>query len=117
MTSTIGDENSTKYKFVFFVPHSHLEVCKDAVFETGAGSYPQGKYSRCCFQQPGIGQFLPGDGANPNIGSVGKVEQVEEMRVEILCLGRPTMLNAVEALLKAHPYEEPAYEVYKLENV
>ena len=48
---------------------------------------------------------------------IGSLERVDEMRVEILCLGRQTMLQAVEALLKAHPYEEPAYEVYKLEDV
>jgi hypothetical protein len=117
MASAAEDSTTAKYKLVFFVPHPHLEACKDAVFATGAGSYPQGKYSRCCFQHPGLGQFLPGDGANPNIGAVGTVEKVEEMRVEILCLGRPTMLKAVEALVKAHPYEEPAYEVYKLENM
>ncbi|WEW57994.1 hypothetical protein PRK78_003461 [Emydomyces testavorans] len=106
-----------KYKLVFFVPLPHLETCKEAVFATGAGSYPQGKYSKACFQSLGTGQFLPGDGANPNIGRVGEVEKVEEMRVEVLCLGRDTMLKAVEELLKAHPYEEPGYEVYKLENI
>lgn len=108
---------SPKYKLVFFVPLSHVEVCKEAVFATGAGSYPQGKYSKACFQSLGTGQFLPGDGANPNIGQVGEVEKVEEMRVEILCLGRETMLRAVDELLKAHPYEEPGYEVYKLEDI
>ncbi|KAK2750620.1 hypothetical protein FQN57_002691 [Myotisia sp. PD_48] len=106
-----------KYKLVFFVPLSHVEQCKDAIFNAGAGSYPQGKYTRACFQSLGTGQFLPGDGAAPNIGQVGVVETVEEMRVETLCITRPVMLKAVEALLKAHPYEEPAYEVYKLEDV
>jgi hypothetical protein len=56
-------------------------------------------------------------GANPNIGAVGTLEHVEEMKVEILCVGRQTMLDAVKELVKAHPYEEPAYEVYKLEDV
>lgn len=112
-----SSEEHYKYKLVFFVPHSHLAACKEAVFETGAGSYPQGKYSKVCFQSPGVGEFLPGKGATPHIGTVGSLEKVEVMRVEILCLGRHTMLQAVEALLKAHPYEEPAYEVYKMENV
>ncbi|PYH43148.1 uncharacterized protein BP01DRAFT_358905, partial [Aspergillus saccharolyticus JOP 1030-1] len=106
-----------RYKLIFFVPHSHLDVCKDAVFATGAGTYPGGKYSKCCFQTPGTGQFLPGEGANPAIGSVGDVEHVEEMKVEIMCVGRTIMLQAVEALVKAHPYEQVAYEVYKMENV
>jgi hypothetical protein len=106
-----------RYKLIFFVPHPHLEACKEAVFATGAGSFPGGKYIKTCFQYPGTGQFLPSEGANPNIGAVGTLEHVEEMKVEILCVGRQTVLQAVEALLKAHPYEEPAYEVYKLENV
>lgn len=112
-----SNELADRYKLIFFVPHPHLESCKEAVFATGAGSFPGGKYTKCCFQYPGTGQFLPNEGANPNIGAVGTLEQVEEMKVEILCVGRETMLKAVEALLKAHPYEEPAYEVYKLENV
>lgn len=106
-----------RYKLVFFVPHPQLETCKEAVFSTGAGTFPGGKYTKTCYQTPGTGQFLPGDGANPNIGAVGTLERVEEMKVEILCVGRQTMLDAVKALVKAHPYEEPAYEVYKLEDV
>lgn len=106
-----------RYKLIFFVPHPQLESCKEAIFSTGAGAFPGGKYTKCCFQTPGTGQFLPGNGANPNIGAVGALEHVEEMKVEILCVGRETMLNAVRALVKAHPYEEPAYEVYKLEEV
>lgn len=66
---------------------------------------------------PGQGQFLPGNGADPTIGSVGALEYVEEMKVEVMCVGRSIMLQAVEALVKAHPYEEVAYEVYKMENV
>ena len=64
----------------------------------GAGSYPGGKYSLVCFQTPGQGQFLPGESANPNIGKTGKVEIVEETRVETLCVGTQVMLGAVEAL-------------------
>lgn len=66
---------------------------------------------------PGTGQFLPGAGANPAIGAVGEVEYVEEMKVEVMCVGRSIMLDAVKELVKAHPYEEVAYEVYKMENV
>lgn len=57
-----------------------------------------GKYSMVSFESPGIGQFLPGEGAQPNIGEVGKLERVEEMRVEVLCVGRDVMVGAVEAL-------------------
>ena len=67
----------------------------------GAGSYPGGRYSLVCFQTPGQTQFLPGDGASPHIGQPGRVENVEEMRVETLCVGREVMLAAVEALKKS----------------
>lgn len=104
-----------RYKLIFYVPTTHLNACKDAVFETGAGSF--NNYSRCCFQSLGQGQFQPSDSANPAIGTIGSLESVEEMKVEVMCPGRSIMLRAVEALVKAHPYEEVAYEVYKMENV
>ncbi|PWY68638.1 hypothetical protein BO70DRAFT_366010 [Aspergillus heteromorphus CBS 117.55] len=107
----------TRYKLIFFVPTSHLEACKDAVFACGAGTFPGGKYTKCCFQTPGQGQFLPSEGANPAIGVVGTVETVQEIRVEVMCLGREVMGMAVQALVEAHPYEEVAYEVYKMEDV
>lgn len=113
MTTVIPE----RYKLVFFVPHSDLEKCKEAIFATGAGAFPGAKYTKTCFQSPGMGQFLPGDGATPAIGTVGALEKVEEMKVEILCVGRSIMLHAVQALIEAHPYEEVAYEVYKMENV
>ncbi|MCJ1223988.1 adenine deaminase [Toensbergia leucococca] len=106
-----------RYKLIFTVPHSSLSACKEAIFAAGAGTYPGGKYTRVCFEIPGTGYFTPGEGAVPNIGTVGKAERVEEMKVEILCVGREIMLGAVAALKSAHPYEEVAYEVYKMEDV
>lgn len=106
-----------RYKLIFYVPHSHLNQCKEATFAAGAGVFDGGKYTKACFQMPGTGQFLPGAGANPAIGAVGEVEYVEEMKVEVMCVGRSIMLDAVKELVKAHPYEEVAYEVYKMENV
>ncbi|KAJ5103157.1 NGG1p interacting factor 3 NIF3 [Penicillium argentinense] len=106
-----------RYKLVFFVPTENAETCKEAIFATGAGSFPGEKYTKCCFQTIGTGQFLPNEGANPAIGAVGAVERCEEARVEVMCLGREVMLGAVQALVQAHPYEEVAYEVYRMENV
>ncbi|QKX58900.1 uncharacterized protein TRUGW13939_06028 [Talaromyces rugulosus] len=103
--STTSTSVADRYKLVFFVPHPNLEACKEAIFDTGAGAFPGGKYTKTCFQSPGTGQFLPGGGANPNIGAVGTLEHVEEMKVEILCVGRETMLDAVKALVTAHPLE------------
>lgn len=112
-TSDIPD----RYKLVFFVPPENLDACKEAIFATGAGSFPGGKYTKCCFETLGTGQFLPNEGANPTLGEVGAVEQCREIKAEIMCLGREIMVNAVQELIRAHPYEEVAYEVYRMENV
>lgn len=106
-----------RYKLIFFVPPLAVESCKDAIFATGAGTFPGGKYTKTCFQTVGTGQFLPNEGADPAVGAVGALERCEEVKVEIMCLGQRVMLNAVKQLVKAHPYEEVAYEVYRMENV
>ncbi|CAI7596533.1 unnamed protein product [Penicillium bialowiezense] len=102
-TSAIPD----RYKLVFFVPTENAEPCKEAIFAMGAGSFPGA----------GTGQFLPNEGADPAVGTVGALERCEELRIEVMCMGRDVMLSAVDALIKAHPYEEVAFEVYKMENV
>jgi hypothetical protein len=90
---------AARFKLVFFVPVAALETCKAAIFAAGAGRYPgPGNYTECCWTSVGIGQFRPGDGANPHIGSVGTLEKVEEARVETLCVGRDVARKAVEAL-------------------
>lgn len=96
-------------KLVFFVPASHLESVKASVFATGAGRV--GAYSNCCWQVSGSGQFLPLPGSTPFLGDSGRLEQVEEYRVELVCADA-VALDAVDALISAHPYEEPAYETY-----
>ncbi|KAF1993321.1 hypothetical protein P154DRAFT_527832 [Amniculicola lignicola CBS 123094] len=107
-----------RFKLVFYVPPVALNACKTAIFAAGAGRYPgPGGYTECAFVSKGTGQFRPGDSANPNIGKVGELEHVEEMKVETICVGRDIAVKAVEALKKAHPYEEPAYEVYKMEDL
>ncbi|MCJ1261482.1 hypothetical protein MMC22_001346 [Lobaria immixta] len=88
----------TRYSLTFTVPHPSLTACKSAIFAAGAGTYPGGKYTKVCFQTPGVGEFTPGEGAMPSIGTVGKAEVVEEMRVSVLCVGREVMMRAVEAL-------------------
>ncbi|USW58986.1 Putative nitrogen regulatory protein PII/ATP phosphoribosyltransferase [Septoria linicola] len=108
---------SDRFKLIFFTPPQDLPKIKQAIFAAGAGRYPgPGGYTECGFATPGVGQFRPGDSANPHIGEKGKVEEVGEVRFETLCVGRDVTRAAVEALKKAHPYEELAYEVYKLED-
>lgn len=96
------------YRINFYVPASHLEAVKDALFEAGAGSI--GDYQRCSWQVAGEGQFLPGTASNPSIGRVGQLERVAEYKVEMVC--QPRCIRAAIAALKAaHPYEEPAWDV------
>ncbi|KAF2836516.1 hypothetical protein M501DRAFT_939584 [Patellaria atrata CBS 101060] len=105
------------YKLVFFVPSASLNTCKTAMIAAGAGRFPgPGSYTECCWTTTGTGQFRPGDAAKPHIGALGQLEQVEEVRVETLCVGEEVAREAVNALKKAHPYEESAYEMYKLED-
>ncbi|KAL8405577.1 hypothetical protein RB596_004446 [Gaeumannomyces avenae] len=112
--ATMASDDS-RYKLVFFTPPVDLPKVKAAIFETGAGTI--GEYTHCCFTTSGMGQFKPGAAANPHIGQTGGgLEEVAEEKCEILCSGREQTCSAVEALKSAHPYEEPAYEVYKLED-
>lgn len=100
------------FKLVFFVPEDHAESVKSAVFATGAGRYEN--YDSCAWQTAGTGQFRPLPGSDPFIGaSGGALERVPEYRVEILCRDE-TVRPAIAALIDAHPYEEPAYEVYRV---
>lgn len=90
-----------RFKLVFRVPTSHLEVCKKAIFAAGAGRYPgAGNYTECCFTALGTGQFRPGDAANRHIGTPGAIEEVQEASVETLCVGEDVARKAVEALKK-----------------
>lgn len=99
------------YKLCFYVPESHLESVKQAVFAAGAGRI--GDYDCCCWQVLGEGQFRPLAGATPFLGQQGRVERVAEYRVELVCAAA-NISAAVAALLAAHPYQEPAWDVVAL---
>lgn len=102
------------FKLCFYVPESHLEAVKQAVFAAGGGRI--GDYDQCCWQVRGLGQFRPLAGSNPFLGRQGDVEQVEEWRVELVCTDE--LIRAVVAALRqAHPYEEPAYDVWRLSDL
>jgi hypothetical protein len=99
------------YKLVFFVPETHLEPVKTAVFNAGAGTI--GHYDQCCWQVAGVGQFRPLAGSNPFVGQANHIEQITEYRVEMVCEDS-RIKAAVAALRAAHPYEEPAIDVWRL---
>ena len=83
------------------MPKTALEACKAAIFAAGAGRYPgPGGYTECCWAVVGTGQFRPGDGANPSIGSLVALEKMKEARVETLCIGKDVAQKAVDALWK-----------------
>ncbi|CEK10593.1 Nif3-like dinuclear metal center hexameric protein [Legionella hackeliae] len=101
------------FKLAFYVPESHLELVKQALFDAGAGR--QGDYEHCCWQCQGQGQFKPLSGANPTIGTINALTFVSEYKVEMLC-SASHIEKVVEALKTSHPYEEPAFEVIRLER-
>lgn len=101
------------YKLVVFVPVSHIDQVRDAAAGAGAGWI--GNYSDCTFQVQGTGTFRPLAGTNPFIGRQGELEKVEEIRLETVVPER-LKNNVLTAILKAHPYEEVAYDLYTLAN-
>ena len=104
----------TLFKLCFYVPESHLAIVKEAVFSAGAGR--QGDYDQCCWQALGEGQFRPLAGSNPHIGELNTLTVVPEYKVELVCEAK--LINTViKALKTAHPYEEPAFDVIKLEAI
>lgn len=99
-------------KLCFYVPESHLEQVKNSIFEAGAGKIET--YDACSWQVKGEGQFRPLKGSQAFIGEVGKLERVEEYRVELL-LDEAIKDQVLVALKMAHPYEVPAYDFTHIE--
>ncbi len=102
------------YKLCFYVPDSHLTQVKQAVFNAGAGRI--GNYDQCCWQTKGQGQFCPLEGSTPFLGDHNTVEVVEEWKVEMVC-ENGQVEAVVQALKSAHPYEEPAFDIWQLAEV
>ncbi len=102
------------FKLVFFVPETHLEETKQALFAAGAGKI--GNYDCCAWQTLGQGQFRPLAGSDAYLGDVDKVEVLSEFRVEMVCEAS-VIEQALSALRRAHPYETPAIDVIRLESL
>jgi hypothetical protein len=100
-----------RVKLVWFVPEEALDATRSAVFDAGAGRI--GDYERCSWYTAGTGTFFGGDSTAPAVGESGREERVAEYRVETV-VPEGHIRDAVVALRLAHPYEEPAYEVYPL---
>jgi hypothetical protein len=103
----------SQHKIVVFVPVTHADAVRDAMGKAGGGSL--GNYTYCSFSVRGIGRFRPEQGARPAIGQVGRLEEVDEERIEIICDSR-LVKEVVAAIVRTHPYEEPALDVWAVET-
>ena len=102
-----------QHKIVVFVPVTHAQGVREAIGQAGGGRL--GHYSDCTFSVRGIGRFRPGQGAHPAIGRVGQLEQVEEERIEFMC-DSAQVSEIIAAIVRVHPYEEPAIDLWPLES-
>ncbi len=102
------------YQLCFFVPESHLEKVKTALFKEGAGKL--GNYDSCSWETDGMGQFRPKPGSRPFVGDKNRIEQVPEFRVEML-VQDIYIQSVLSRLLEVHPYETPAYSVFEIKTI
>ena len=102
------------FKICFYVPVSHLNNVKQAMFTKGAGKV--GNYDCCAWQTLGEGQFIPLQGSNAFVGSQDQLETVNEYKVEMVC-DNTYVKDVIKALKESHPYEEPAYHVWQIEDL
>ena len=98
-------------KLIFYVPESHMEPVKQAVFLAGAGKI--GHYEHCCWQTAGLGQFKPLENSQPFLGQRDVLEKVPEYKIEMVC-NEKYLSNVIKALKDSHPYEEPAFDILQL---
>lgn len=100
-------------KIVVYVPQQYAEEVRNAMFSAGAGTI--GNYDECSFNLDGKGTFRANENCNPFVGNIGERHHEAEVRVEVIC---PSYLQnkVVASMLKVHPYEEPAFDIFKLEN-
>jgi hypothetical protein len=98
-------------KLIVFVPREALDRVRDALFAAGAGRI--GDYERCSWYTEGTGTFLGGVGTSPDVGQAGREERVAELRLETV-FPADRQDEVIAALRRAHPYEEPAFDIYEL---
>lgn len=106
--------NSKQCKLVTFVPEASCDAVRDAIATVGAGRI--GDYAQCSFSVEGIGTFVGGESTRPAVGQSGRLEQVRELRIEMV-FPKAVLSAVINALIRSHPYEEPAFDVYPLHPV
>jgi hypothetical protein len=103
--------SSNLVKIQVFCPADAAERIRLAIGNAGGGR--MGNYSHCAFVSEGLGYFKPLKGSHPAIGAIGQIEEVEELKIEFIC-GRDKVKEIIVAIKKAHPYEEPAIDIFEL---
>lgn len=111
--SFLKNLEANQFKLIVFVPEKDLEKVSTAIFTAGGGKI--GEYSECSFRTAGEGTFKGSEMSNPTIGQKSKYEKVKEIKLEVL-VDSWKLDNVLNAMLLAHPYEEPAYDIYPLNN-
>jgi len=111
--SVIKPESQQWYKFVIFVPMEAEEKVREVICAGGGGNWKN--YSCCTFNVEGKGTFKPLEGSNPYIGRVGDLNFAKEVRIECI-VSEDNIATLIKAAVEAHPYEEPAYDIYRIEN-
>ena len=109
-------KGTSMYQISFYVPKSHTELVKKAMFDAGAGSTNNSNYTNCSWQIEGEGQYMPTQKANPFIGKLDQLETIPEHKVEMVC-NSEYIDEAISALKNTHPYDEIAYCVTKMEAI
>ncbi len=110
MTST----QASQVKLVVFVPPAQADLVRQAMGQAGAGRI--GRYTFCSYSSSGIGRFRPEEGAEPRIGTVGRLVAVPEERIEVVC-DRNLLQDVIASIKAVHPYEEIVIDVYPLESI
>ena len=111
--SILVPKEDSLLKLAVYVPHSHADAVREALFTAGCGEI--GNYASCSYNVEGVGTFKAHEGCNPFCGKVGELHRENEVKIETVM---PSYIKgrAVKAMLAAHPYEEPAYDIYPLKN-
>src|SRR5690606_14513656 len=112
-TAILSPKGDLLRKLAVFVPLSHVEPVRTALFAAGAGQV--GKYDQCSFNVAGYGTFRGGEGTDPFVGNPGEMHREEELRMEVIFPANRERAILL-ALFEAHPYEEVAYDLYRLQN-
>ncbi|MBS4535293.1 Nif3-like dinuclear metal center hexameric protein [Clostridium sp. D2Q-14] len=109
----VTEYREAMYKLSVFVPVTHENKIRKVLGDAGAGGI--GNYSYCTFTSKGIGTFKPNEGSNPYIGNIEELEKVDEVKIEVIVSG-DILDDVVKKMIYNHPYEEVAYDIFKLEN-